>query len=185
MVVGLASDRPGAGKSTAAGHLISSHNFREHSIGATVKAEIDAMVATQGFRYEERHKEEFRDGLIWWTRFRIRRSAPDYWLTTITRAMQGADDRPLVFSDVRDPVEADQIRAAGGVLVAIRRDSVPRHPGWTEISMDDYDFDQIVDNSHDDGGSRMFTQLDSMVTAFGHGRLPVTPADRRRFPKDT
>jgi hypothetical protein len=170
-IIGLASDRPGAGKTTAARHLVEAHHFRECSIGTAVKAEVDAMVRTHGFHYDESLKEDFRDGLIWWTEFRIRHSSPEYWLRVITDSVVDAAVDPMVVSDVRYPVEADYIRSLGGVIVGITRRTAPVHASTAERAMSGYPFDETIDNDLPDGGKRMFDKLDEIVSSLRSGSL--------------
>ncbi|MCI3269659.1 hypothetical protein [Streptomyces cylindrosporus] len=173
-IIGLASDRPGAGKTTAARYLVEAHHFRECSVGAAVKAEVDAMVRLHGFQYDESQKEDFRDGLIWWTDFRVRHSSPNYWLQVIIESVAAAGADPMVVSDVRFPEEADYIRSVGGIVVKITRQTSPVHGNSAERKMVGYAFDQVVSNDLSDGGERMFRRLDELVSnlRLGHRLEP-------------
>src|SRR6266704_5784910 len=99
LLIGLASDRPGAGKSTAEDHLIKKHGFHSISIGAVVKDELDKMLQVHGFSYKEELKEEFRPALSWWTEFRLKHTSADYWLEQAIK--QNPDQDSVLIPDVR------------------------------------------------------------------------------------
>lgn len=165
-LVGLVADRPGSGKSTAARHLQLSYGFQSTAIGDAVKRELDSMLRVHGLKYNETTKERFRDGLIWWTTFRLR-TDPDHWIrATLSTLTPGS---PHVVSDVRFPDEADYIRALDGILIRIVRHSVPKHRGTTELAMDDYECEATVYNDRNDGGARMCDQLNTVL--YQHGVL--------------
>jgi hypothetical protein len=83
-------------------------------------------------------------------------------------------------SDVRHPVEADYIRSVGGVIIGISRPTAPVHASGAEREMSGYPFDEIIDNSQQDGGKRMFGRLDEIVSDLRAGLLPESAgaADR-------
>ena len=161
MLIGLASDRPRTGKSTAANHLRDRHGFAVISIGDCVKNELDTMLRTQGFRYSEELKEEFRAGLSWWTECRIRNSGHDYWLQAIERQLQ--PNRATVVSDIRYPDEAKYIKELGGSIIKIERNQAQRSSLASETALDDYAFECVIENIEGDNGSSMFAQLDQML----------------------
>ena len=160
-LIGLASDRPGTGKSTAANYLIAKHGFSSISIGALVKSELDAMVQIYGFRYREDLKEEFRPGLSWWTEFRIKYSSPDYWLD---KAMnEHTDQESLIIPDLRYPNEAQYVKLHDGITIKIERPDAKRSLLESEVALDDHPFDYTIDNSRNDGGAAMFVALEQIL----------------------
>lgn len=131
------------------------------------------MLRVHGIQYKEEKKEQFRDGLIWWTNYRLA-TREDYWIDKAIAqiAIGGA----IVVSDVRYPIEADYILSQGGIIIQIRRTKVPRHESTTETSLDSYPVAHIVDNDANDGGVSMFIQLDSIISDL-HASLPAGSQD--------
>jgi hypothetical protein len=164
-LVGLAGDRPGVGKSTAAAYLVESLGFQELSIGSLVKSELDEMLSVHGFTYNENEKEYFRPALSWWTDFRLSRCSPDYWLDAALKV--APTGRSVLFSDIRYPNEADYVKAQGGLLIKIQRDSVRRNSESTETALDHYDFEHVVSNDADDGGAAMLSSIIELLRNHG------------------
>jgi hypothetical protein len=162
-IVGLASDRPGAGKTTAADYLVEKHGFKAISIGAAVKNELDRMLQIHGFRYHEAEKEDYRPALSWWTEFRIKYSSEDYWLDEALKLSYDQDS--LLLPDLRYPNEVDYVKAQGGLTVQIVRPSAERSNLESEVALDGYVFDWVVDNSRNDGGESMFEALDKIIAS--------------------
>ena len=160
-MIGLASDRPRAGKSTAADYLVLAHGFQSVSIGDAVKHELDVMLRAHGFKYEEKSKDELRPALSWWTEFRIKNCSQDYWLDQVVRTLTSHDS--VVVPDVRYPNEADYIKANGGIVVKVQREILNRSNLPSEMALDGYQFDQTLDNSRNDDGEAMFKDLDKIV----------------------
>lgn len=91
------------------------------------------------------------------------------WVDATMRKVIGVGN--FAFSDPRFPNEADAIRKRGGIVIRINRPGVgPANNHPSETSLDDYQFDYIVDN--DGTIEDLSEELDWLLfSAVGHGRL--------------
>jgi hypothetical protein len=70
----------------------------------------------------------------------------DFWVTTAIKDIP--DGAKAVFSDVRYPNEADAVRKLGGKVWRVSRPGVgPANDHESEHALNDYKFDQVVENS--------------------------------------
>jgi len=166
VLIGLASDRPGVGKSTAAQYLAEKYGFVIVSIGESVKSELDIMLRSQGFRYDESRKDEFRPALSWWTEFRLQNSGRDYWLQAVGQQLRS--HRLTVVPDVRYPDEAEYLSELGGLVVKIERNDVIRSQLASEMALDSFRFKYVIENSEGDLGASMCAQLDEFLSSHYH-----------------
>lgn len=86
----------------------------------------------------------------------------DFWINTaLDRIPDGSE---VVFSDVRYPNEANAIRALGGKIYRIDRVGVgPANEHASEIALNDYDFDDRIDNSGT--VEELYAQIDRVINA--------------------
>lgn len=118
-----------------------------------LKAELAAACDVPISVVEEK-KDVFRLGLQWWgTEFRRGLSGPDYWVDQLKIRLDAARamfaEKPgalIVVTDVRFPNEADFVRAEGGLLVQVRRESLQAGHDLhlSETALDDYEFDYTL-----------------------------------------
>jgi hypothetical protein len=143
ILIGLIG-RAGAGKSTAADYLVSRYGFVSVAFADSLKHLLAEHLVNRGLDYAHLYEPNLKEQPI----VRIGHSAremmqrvgdcmramdPDYWVHALadTLGMRGnrrshwapLHDR-IVVPDVRYPNEADWVRAAGGTLMRIQRDSL-------------------------------------------------------------
>lgn len=140
ITLGIAADKPGAGKDTVADILIKNHGFEKQSFGALVKEEI-ALFQRLGIppeamphhlwlwwnakkchpysTYAKPTDEIERELMQWWGTDWRREENPDYWVEMLFKF--GASQLPelLVINDVRFENEFDRIRKIGGRIIAV------------------------------------------------------------------
>lgn len=160
----------GAGKSTAALHLVETHGFHRVRFAGPLKAMMAALGLSQreidGDLKEQpcallgdqtpRHAMQTL-GTEWGRKLIV----SDLWI----RAWQAAMDAlppgaPVVVDDCRFPNEAEAVRAAGGVIVRIER------PGAGTTSVHESEQHQlptmsVLNNAHNPAW--LFEQIDALV----------------------
>jgi hypothetical protein len=162
MIIGL-SGYARSGKDTAADHLVNSYGFTRHSFAAPMKEamyRLNPIVSSDSigpFRYKDlvdvygldKAKEsvpEIRRLLqIFGTEVGRDMFGENFW---VDLALNNAKEGKVVISDVRFKNEAEAIKAAGGQVWRVNRNGVgpvTNHP--SEIDLDDYKFDSIIDNN--------------------------------------
>jgi hypothetical protein len=155
----------GSGKSTAANHLIGHYGFKRGKFSGALKAMVRTLLRYRGVdevtidRMIEGDLKElptpFLNGATprWamqsigneWGRDLIHKTL---WVDTEMQAT--ADVDRLVFDDVRYPNEADAIRARGGIIVEIRRNSAQcLNVGTHASEQQEVKADQVVVNAGD------------------------------------
>jgi len=154
-----------SGKDTVAAHLIESAGFTRMSFAdpmrealvnlnpnitfAGLEDSVELKVAVERFGWEALKSlaPEVR-GLMQRMGTEVGREMfnEDFWVdAALDRAEDGSK---LVFSDVRYPNEADAIRKLGGKVYRIIRDGVgPANSHPSEIGMDNYDVDVLIENN--------------------------------------
>lgn len=86
----------------------------------------------------------------------------DFWVETALDRIP--DGSKVVFSDARYPNEADAIRDLGGKIYRIEREGVgPANGHASEIALNDYDFDDRIDNSGT--VEELYSQIDRVIDA--------------------
>jgi hypothetical protein len=84
----------------------------------------------------------------------------DFWVETALDRIP--DGSKVVFSDARYPNEADAIRDLGGKIYRIEREGVgPANGHASEIALNDYDFDDRIDNSGT--VEELYAQIDRVI----------------------
>ena len=142
VVLGL-TGRAGAGKSTAAAHLVAHHGFVRRPFAALLKGMLRSLLLGQGVPAAAVERMIDGDGKELPTRHlggqTPRRAmqllgtewgrglAPDLWVDMWAASIAGLDR--VVADDVRFDNEAAAIRALGGTVVEIRRPGLARLAG--------------------------------------------------------
>lgn len=152
MIIGICG-LIGSGKDTIADYLQNIHQFKRESFAATLK---DAVASVFGWDREllegrTKHSREWRETVDpWWAeRLAMPNLTPrwvlQYWGTEVFRKgfhddlwiaalenklRNGSDD--IVITDCRFPNEIRAIRAAGGVVVRVRRGP---EPAWFDTAI--------------------------------------------------
>lgn len=156
MIIGL-SGYAQSGKDTAANYLIQQFGFKRLSFADPIKEFLKAInpILEDGHRLNElihkfgwdliKNRTEVRR-LLQETGMTARKMfGKDFW---IEQALLDTDPlQRYVVSDVRFINEADYIRDLGGTIWRINRiDNKPINAHISEIAMDDYSFDFVLQN---------------------------------------
>lgn len=89
-----------------------------------------------------------RDGLH--TNAWVNAVMADYNCVPADRAPNGWDCPNWIITDTRFPNEAEAIKKAGGIVIRINRPGVqPINPHPSETSLDDWEFDAVINNDGD------------------------------------
>ena len=163
MIIGL-SGYARSGKDTAADRLVEAHMFTRYSFAAPMK---DAMYKLNpivhsdsigNFRYKDlvdsygldeakdSHPEIRRLLQVFGTEVGRDMFGNNFW---VDLALNSIIEDNVVISDVRFKNEADAIKSAGGKVWRINRHGVgPVTNHSSEIDLDSYNFDYIIDNDY-------------------------------------
>ena len=163
MVIGL-SVYARSGKDTAADRLVSKHGFSQYSFAAPMKEAmyiLNPIVGSDGigpFKYKnlvdtyglDKAKESYPEirRLLQVFGTEVGRSmfGENFW---VDLTLNNIKEKHAVISDVRFKNEADAIKKAGGQVWRINRHGVgPVTDHSSEIDLDDYNFDHIIDNDY-------------------------------------
>ena len=163
MVIGL-SGYARSGKDTAADRLVSKHGFSQYSFAAPMKEAmyiLNPIVGSDGigpFKYKnlvdtyglDKAKESYPEirRLLQVFGTEVGRSmfGENFW---VDLTLNNIKEKHAVISDVRFKNEADAIKKAGGQVWRINRHGVgPVTDHSSEIDLDDYNFDHIIDNDY-------------------------------------
>lgn len=150
MIIGIMGLK-GAGKDTAANHLISHYNFQKESFAASLKDACSVIFnwdreMLEGTTEISREQREIPDpfwskklGHDWSPRYALQIMGTDIlrkqfydglWLASVENRIQKTEG-DTVITDVRFPNEVELIRNANGLLINIVRGEEPR---WLEIA---------------------------------------------------
>lgn len=161
MIIGL-SGYARSGKDTAADHLVNEYGFTRYSFAAPMKEamyRLNPIVHSDqigNFRYKDlvdvygldtakdSHPEIRRLLQVFGTEVGRDMFGENFW---VNLALNSAKEDRVVISDVRFKNEAEGIKAAGGEVWRINRigiGPVTDHP--SEIDLDGYPFDYVIDN---------------------------------------
>jgi hypothetical protein len=161
MIIGL-SGYARSGKDTAADRLVDKYNFTRYSFAAPMKEAmyiLNPIVGSDsisGFRYRnlvdtyglDKSKDSYpeirRLLQVFGTEVGRQMFGENFWVDI---ALNGIKEPNAVITDVRFRNEADAIKKAGGQVWRINRDGigpVTDHP--SEVDLDKYDFDYVIDN---------------------------------------
>jgi hypothetical protein len=163
MIIGL-SGYARSGKDTAADRLVDSHGFVRYSFAAPMKEAmyiLNPIVGSDGigsFKYKnlvdtyglDKAKESYpeirRLLQVFGTEVGRNMFGENFW---VDLALNQINSKNSVISDVRFKNEADAIKKAGGQVWRINRHGVgPVTDHSSEIDLDDYSFDHIIDNDY-------------------------------------
>ena len=99
----------------------------------------------------ESDKVRWRPILQWWgVEFRRHYFGQDYWLRKMVEKLLTMDEEFAVVTDVRFRDEADYIRASGGFVVRVERETGLQDGHVSELNLDGYDdFDYVLNNHKD------------------------------------
>ena len=163
MIIGL-SGYARSGKDTAADRLVDKYNFARYSFAAPMKEAMYILNPIVGsdsisvFRYKnlvdayglDKAKESYPEirRLLQVFGTEVGRSmfGENFW---VDLALNKIDVEHAVISDVRFKNEADAIKKAGGQVWRINRFGIgPVTYHSSEIDLDGYSFDNIIDNDY-------------------------------------
>ena len=153
MIIGICG-LIGAGKDTAADHLVNIHEFRRESFANTLKDAVSMVVGWARTMLEGRTKSarEWREQVDpWWAeRLNMPNLTPrwvlqywgtevcrkgfhdDIWIASLENKLRNSRD-DVVISDCRFPNEIKSIKDAGGIVIRIVRGPEPE---WYEAALD-------------------------------------------------
>lgn len=153
MIIGICG-LIGAGKDTAADHLVNIHEFRRESFANTLKDAVAQVFGWDRTMLEGRTKtaREWREQVDpWWSeRLGIPNLTPrwvlqywgtevcrkgfhdDIWIASLENKLRNSRD-DVVISDCRFPNEIKSIKDAGGIVIRIVRGPEPE---WYEAALD-------------------------------------------------
>lgn len=153
-----------SGKDTVADYLVESHGYTKMSFAAPMKEAMYRLnpritvneIANTALRVGidvygwDGIKERSPDvrGLLQRFGTEVGREmfGNDFWVTAAIKEIP--DGAKAVFSDVRYPNEADAVRKLGGKVWRVSRPGVgPANDHESEHALNDYKFDQVVENS--------------------------------------
>ena len=153
MIIGICG-LIGAGKDTAADHLVNIHEFRRESFANTLKDAVSMVFGWDRTMLEGRTKSarEWREQVDpWWSeRLGMPNLTPrwvlqywgtevcrkafhdDIWIASLENKLRNSRD-DVVISDCRFPNEIKSIKDAGGIVIRIVRGPEPE---WYEAALD-------------------------------------------------
>lgn len=145
MIIGICG-LIGAGKDTAADYLVNLHHFRRESFANTLKDAVSQVFGWDRTMLEGRTKQsrEWREQVdTWWAdRLNMPELTPrwvlqqwgtnvlrtgfhdDIWIASLENKLRNTTD-DVVITDCRFPNEIKAIKAAGGIVVRVRRGNEP------------------------------------------------------------
>ena len=163
MIIGL-SGYARSGKDTAADHLVAEYGFTRYSFAAPMKEamyRLNPIVSSDAigsFRYQnlvdvyglddakDSYPEIRRLLQVFGTEVGREMFGQNFW---VDLALNRAKEDKVVISDVRFKNEAEGIKAAGGQVWRINRLGIgPVTNHASEIDLDDYQFDNVIDNNY-------------------------------------
>jgi hypothetical protein len=163
MIIGL-SGYARSGKDTAADRLVEQHMFTRYSFAAPMKEamyKLNPIVHSDkigNFRYKDlvdsygldsakdSYAEIRRLLQVFGTEVGREMFGNNFWVDLTLNSIK---EDNVVISDVRFKNEADAIRSAGGQVWRINRDGVgPVTDHASEVDLDSYNFDHIIDNDY-------------------------------------
>jgi len=136
----------GSGKDTIADYLVNFHGYRRESFANSLKDAVSVVFGWDRTMLEGRTKQarEWREQVdTWWaTRLNMPELTPrwilqqwgtevcregfhdDMWIASLENKLRNSTD-DIVISDCRFPNEIKSIKAAGGIVIRVRRGSEP------------------------------------------------------------
>jgi hypothetical protein len=163
MIIGL-SGYARSGKDTAADRLVDLHMFKRYSFASPMKEamyKLNPIVSSDAlgnFRYKDlvdsygldqakdSHPEIRRLLQVFGTEVGRDMFGSNFWVDLTLNSIK--EDK-VVISDVRFKNEANAIKSIGGQVWRINRHGIgPVTNHSSEIDLDDYEFDHIIDNDY-------------------------------------
>jgi len=164
MIIGL-SGYARSGKDTAAEHLVSTYNFTQHSFAASMKEamyRLNPIVHTDSIgpiRYQslvdvyglDKAKEDYPEVRrllqVFGTEVGREMFGESFWVELVLNNLRSFH---TVISDVRFTNEADAIKKRGGQIWRVNRAGIGPVTGHSsEIDLDGYSFDRVINNDYD------------------------------------
>lgn len=180
-LIGIAG-RPYAGKDTVAHHLVQHYRFVHGAFGDPIKLVtmqlygLSLAQVTTGLkdRIDPRWNKTPRE-LLQHTGRSARQAAPDVWVRHLMANLVHpmlACGQSVVISDVREPIEAEAIRKAGGILWRVHRpdaDQIATRNGMTTASrgdqleqgLEDLPVEAVLRN--DDSLAALYRAIDNLM----------------------
>jgi hypothetical protein len=162
MIIGL-SGYARSGKDTVADHLVNVYGFSQKSFAAKMKEAMyilnpiihsdeigpmryQSLVDVYGLDYVKDHYPEARRLLqVFGTEVGRSMFGSDFW---VNLTLDEVHSFHTVISDVRFKNEADAIKAQGGQIWRVNRSGItPVAAHSSEVDLDDYTFDKVLDNN--------------------------------------
>ena len=181
MIIGICG-LIGSGKDTIADYLVSSHGFGQDSFAASLKDTLAAVFGWDRTMLEGRtgSSRKWREQVdTWWAaRLGIPHLTPrwamqnlgtevirqhfhqDIWTASVENKLRKINDN-IVISDCRFPNEVAAIQAAGGIVVCVKRGTVP---DWADLAVANPDMmPQLYPTVHASEYSWARTKFDRII----------------------
>ncbi len=142
MLIGI-SGKKRSGKDTVGAMVVewlNEHGFDAAQVAFADQLKDEVAEATGvNRRMQEMDKERWRPILQWWgVEFRRHYFGQDYWVSKMTQKLLAMDEDLAVVTDVRFRDEADFIRASGGFVVRVERETGLQDSHSSETDLDGY-----------------------------------------------
>jgi len=142
MLIGI-SGKKRTGKDTVGAMVVewlNEHGFDAAQVAFADQLKDEVAEATGvNRRMQEMDKERWRPILQWWgVEFRRHYFGQDYWVSKMTQKLLAMDEDLAVVTDVRFRDEADFIRASGGFVVRVERETGLQDSHSSETDLDGY-----------------------------------------------
>lgn len=142
MLIGI-SGKKRSGKDTVGAMVVewlNEHGFDAAQVAFADQLKDEVAEATGvNRRMQEMDKERWRPILQWWgVEFRRHYFGQDYWVSKMTQKLLAMDEDVAVVTDVRFRDEADFIRASGGFVVRVERETGLQDGHSSETDLDGY-----------------------------------------------
>ena len=142
MLIGI-SGKKRSGKDTVGAMVVewlNEHGFDAAQVAFADQLKDEVAEATGvNRRMQEMDKERWRPILQWWgVEFRRHYFGQDYWVSKMTQKLLAMDEDLAVVTDVRFRDEADFIRASGGFVVRVERETGLQDGHSSETDLDGY-----------------------------------------------
>ena len=142
MLIGI-SGKKRSGKDTVGAMVVewlNEHGFDAAQVAFADQLKEEVAEATGvNRRMQEMDKERWRPILQWWgVEFRRHYFGQDYWVSKMTQKLLAMDEDVAVVTDVRFRDEADFIRASGGFVVRVERETGLQDGHSSETDLDGY-----------------------------------------------
>lgn len=161
MIIGL-SGYAQSGKDTVAGMLIGLHGYESRAFAEPMRTalyklnpivledgtRLQPIIDEFGWEHAKKHTDTRRLLQVLGTDIGREMFGEDFWVLQAIKGLHPTQD--IVFTDVRFPNEAAMVKKGMGQVWRVRRPGyvpVNNHP--SESSLDNWEFDQYIDNDSD------------------------------------